>query len=214
MPMHEKILPGGTALALRKLGKSGALARAYLAGGTAIALQLGHRISHDLDFFTPVEFPEESTIAALEALGLRTEERHRQTIIGTFEDVHFSYFLLPYPLLFDPILHENLRIAHLDDCAAMKFEAIGSRGTQRDFVDLHAIMIHRQLTIPDLLEMHQKKYGDKHNTRAHNVRSLTYFAEAETEQARPLELLQPIDWEEVKEFFRREVEKTARELLR
>lgn len=212
--MYEKALPGGTALALRKLGKSNALSTAYLAGGTAVALHLGHRISHDLDFFTPVEFPEETTIATLETLGLRTEERHQQTIIGTFEGVHFSYFLLPYPLLFTPTFYESLRIAHLDDCAVMKFEAIGSRGTQRDFIDLHAIMVHRRLTVPNLLDMHRKKYGDKHNTRAHNVRSLTYFAEAEAEQARPLELLQPIEWEEVKTFFRREVERAAKELLR
>ena len=109
--MYENVLPGGTALALRKLGKSGILAPAYLAGGTAVALHLGHRISRDLDFFTPKEFPEETTMAGLEALGLQTEERHRQTILGTLEGVHFSYFLLPYPLLFDSVLYEGLHIA-------------------------------------------------------------------------------------------------------
>jgi hypothetical protein len=64
------------------------------------------------------------------------------------------------------------------------------------------------------MALHKKKYGDLHNTRVHNFRSLTYFAEAEALQDRPLELLQPIEWKEVKAFFIQEVERTAKELLR
>ncbi len=65
MPMHEKVLPGGTAQALQKLGESGVLGQAYLAGGTAVALQLGHRISRDLDFFTQEPFEEQSLLGKL-----------------------------------------------------------------------------------------------------------------------------------------------------
>lgn len=212
--MYDKVLPGGTATTLRKIAENGLLAQAYLAGGTAVALHLGHRISRDLDFFTPERFQEDRVIADLEELGLVTEERHEQTVLGMIEGVHFSYFLLPYPLIEEPSLYQGIRIAGLQDCAVMKFEAIGRRGAQRDFIDLFTILQDRKITLFALLDLHKKKYGDRHNTRMHNFHSLTYFAEAEAAQDRPLELLQPIDWEEVKAFFRREVEKTARELLR
>jgi hypothetical protein len=56
--MHENTLPGTTADAIQKLGKGGMFSQAYLAGGTAVALQIGHRISRDLDFFTPEPFDE------------------------------------------------------------------------------------------------------------------------------------------------------------
>ena len=212
--MHEKVLPGGTAKVLKIIGESGILAKAYLAGGTAMALQLGHRISRDLDFFTPEPFDESRLVAEFEKIGLRTEDVRWRTIIGMFEDVHFSCFYLQYPLIFEPIEYLSVRVADLRDCAVMKFEAIGRRGTQRDFVDLHAIMTTQNVSIGDLIEMHKKRYGEKHNTRIHNFRSLTYFVEAEAEQDRPLEPLVPVDWEEVKTFFRQEVEKTSHEMLK
>lgn len=211
--MHEKVLPGGTATVLETIGKSGLLSQAYLAGGTAMALQLGHRISRDLDFFTPEPFEEKDLAAELEEMGLQTEDVRWRTVIGMFDDVHFSCFYLPYPLIFEPIEYLGVRVADLRDCAIMKFEAIGRRGTQRDFVDLHAIMNTQNVSISDLIDMHKKRYGEKHNTRVHNFRSLTYFVEAEAEQDRPLEPLVPINWEEIKAFFRKEVEKTSRELL-
>lgn len=53
--MFEQVLPGNTKAILALLEKSEIIQKAYLAGGTALALQLGHRISYDLDFFTQEE---------------------------------------------------------------------------------------------------------------------------------------------------------------
>jgi len=211
--MYNKVLPGGTATALQILSTCKPLRDAYLAGGTAIALQLGHRISRDLDFFTSTSFDKHGLLANLQELGLEEDEVHEQTVIGTFQGIHFSYFFLRYPLLFDPLSFAGMRIADLRDCAVMKFEAIGGRVTRRGFIDLHAIMHARALTIPDLLSLHERKYRSSHGIRLHALRGLTYSADADDEQDRPLELLTSIDWEEVKRFFSTEVERTSRELF-
>ncbi|TSC57511.1 MAG: hypothetical protein Greene041619_1137 [Candidatus Peregrinibacteria bacterium Greene0416_19] len=72
--MHTNVLPGATATGLRKIAATRLLDRAYLAGGTAAALQLGHRISRDLDFFTDEPFEEMTVAPRLEEEGLRDLE--------------------------------------------------------------------------------------------------------------------------------------------
>src|SRR3989338_6826316 len=97
--MHTNVLPGITATGLRKVAATRLLDRAYLAGGTAAALQLGHRISRDLDFFTGETFDETAIVSLLEEQGLRDVELDRKTILGRIDGVDFSYFHYKYPLL-------------------------------------------------------------------------------------------------------------------
>jgi len=56
--MFEETITKNAKRALEILSKSGIIKNAYLAGGTALALQFGHRISVDLDFFTDKKFDE------------------------------------------------------------------------------------------------------------------------------------------------------------
>lgn len=211
--MHTNVLPGTTATGLRKLGAIQLLKQAYLAGGTAVALQLGHRISHDLDFFTDQPFDERIVASLLEEQGLTDVELDRQTILGNFEDVSFSYFYYKYPLLAPVHTFEGIHIVDLLDSAGMKIDAISSRGIRRDFIDLYAIMRARSLSLKDVIVLYRKKYDMQPGMVIHALRSLVYFDDAEGEQDRPLELLQPIDWEQVKKFFREEVERASRSLL-
>ncbi len=213
MTMYTNVLPGITATGLKKLGEMDLLKHAYLAGGTAIALHLGHRISHDLDFFTDQPFDERIIAPLLEEQGLTDVALERQTILGNFEGVSFSYFYYKYPLLAAAHMFEGVRIVDLLDSAGMKIDAISSRGIRRDFIDLYAIMRQRSLSLKDVFGLYQKKYGIQRDMVTHALRSLVYFDDAEGEQDRPLELLQPIDWEQVKKFFREEVERTSRSLL-
>ena len=67
--MFEEVLPGKTKAVLALLGESDLIREAYLGGGTALALQIGHRISYDLDFFTPEEFDEQMLLPRLEKKG-------------------------------------------------------------------------------------------------------------------------------------------------
>lgn len=211
--MHTNVLPGTTATGLRKLGAIPLLKQAYLAGGTAVALQLGHRISHDLDFFTDHPFDEHMIAQLLEEQGLTDVTLEWQTIFGNFEGVSFSYFYYKYPLLAPVHTFEGVRIVDLLDSAGMKIDAISSRGIRRDFIDLYVIMRARSLPLKGVIDLYQKKYDRRRDMVTHALRSLVYFEDAEGQQDRPLELLEPIDWEQVKKFFRDEVERTSRSLL-
>jgi hypothetical protein len=191
------------------------LKEAYLAGGTAAALQLGHRISRDLDFFTEQSFDEKQLAPALATLGVQKLAFDVQTIYGIFCDVPFSYFYYKYPLLAKPHTFEGISIADLDDIAAMKIDAIATRGIKRDFIDLYCIIQSRGISLNTIISFYEQKYGMERDMVIHALRSLTYFEDAEKNnlQDRPLELLQKLDWEEVKRFFREEVERTSRKLL-
>jgi hypothetical protein len=213
MTLHENTLPGTTVEALEKLGTSDLLKTAYLAGGTAVALQLGHRISHDLDFFTPELFDEKIVGPQFEEFGLEPAPFKRRTIIGKYHGVSFSYFYYKYPLLFPTIPFRGIALADLRDLAAMKLDAIATRGTERDFVDLYMIMKQLKLTLLEVASFYQQRNAVRPDTLIHVVKSVTNFAEAEAEQDRALEPLVPIDWEAVKAFFREAAAKESKMIL-
>lgn len=211
--MHEEVLPAGTLAVLERLTRGGVLGNAYLAGGTNIALQLGHRISRDLDFFTTQKFDERILSQQLEEHGLSTERIEWQTIDGFFGDVKFSCFFYPYPLLFDPIAWNGIRLADLRDAAAMKVEAIAARGTRRDFIDMFVLLQEKHWQLADLFSWYQRKYGGTRNTVLHALKSLAYFDDAEADET-PLVLLRSVDWTAIKKFFRDAVADYARDVLR
>lgn len=110
--MFTKALSRNAAAALALLGKSEILKQAYLAGGTACALQLGHRVSLDLDFFTEKEFSTENALKQLNSLGnFRLDETSKWTILGNFPEVKFSYFYYRYPLIGKPVPFSGIKLA-------------------------------------------------------------------------------------------------------
>lgn len=208
--MFTKAISSHTADALAILGETGILKDAYLAGGTACALHLGHRFSHDLDFFTDQEFPTKVVIKQLQKLKAYTSGRTAKwTILGSFPEVKFSYFYYPYPLIGRLSQFSGLRIASLKDIAAMKIAAVSDRGVKRDFIDLY--FIAQKITVREALNLYDKKYQKLANNLYHILKSLQYFAEAD-QQELP-EMIIPVSWDEVKTFFAREVKKLSRQLL-
>jgi hypothetical protein len=103
-----------------------------------VALHLGHRLSHDLDFFTAARsFPADLPRRELGRRGeLTITQEGAGTFLGILNGVRLSFFIYPYPLLETPADFEGIQIARLPDIAAMKLDAISSRGKKRDFIDL------------------------------------------------------------------------------
>ncbi len=125
--MFEETLISGAKENLALLGESGILKDAYLAGGTAVALLLGHRISVDFDFFTTQDFVPAIFSSELSKLGLFEEEQaSKGTVLGKFKGVKFSLFIYRYPLLYPTLKYLSLEIADIRDIAAMKIEAVSS----------------------------------------------------------------------------------------
>jgi len=153
----------------------------YLAGGTALALHLGHRTSIDLEFFTESEVEEMAIVDHLRAAGnLRLDQMGKGTIVGNLGSVRISLFKYPYRLL-DPLIEWNgLNMASIHDIALMKMVAIFQRGSIKDFIDL--FFIAREFKTIDALipELSIKYVGVQFNTN-HILRSLCYFEDAENE---------------------------------
>lgn len=98
--MFEQAISRKTQKNLALLGKAKILKNAYLAGGTALAFQLGHRISYDLDFFTDKKFNRKIFLKKISHFEFYKHERMDWgTILGKLGNIKFSLFYYPYPLL-------------------------------------------------------------------------------------------------------------------
>ena len=182
----------------------------YLAGGTAVALHLGHRRSVDFDWFTGERLTDPLRLAQnLRDAGLafQTGQVARGTLHGTASDVQVSFLEYRYPLLerLVPWPDYACRLASLDDLACMKLAAIAQRGAKKDFIDLYALGL-RHRPLPDLLALYQRKYAT-HDV-AHLLYALAYFDDADRERM-PMPLWD-LDWQTIKRTIRDWVQDVAR----
>jgi len=165
-------------------------------------LQLGHRISVDLDFFSPETFDVDSLSERLKAVGnLVIEQLGKGNLIGYLNETHVSFFFYDYPLLTPVIEFEGIRLASIEEIGIMKLIAIGQRGRRRDFIDLYFI-VREGFSIGDLLKQAPRKYQAITYPSYHLLRALTYFVDAEKDDMPPM--LKPFDWGEAKQFFQAE----------
>jgi hypothetical protein len=179
----------------------------YLAGGSALALRLRHRRSLDHDFFRQAPFrPTDLAARIAEIHGPVTPlQVGKGTLTVEASGVKASFFEYPYPLL-EPLEDVDglFPTASLLDIALMKLTAIADRGARKDFIDLHAIL-SAGLDLHELLSRLGEKFPGASYQRYHFLKALTYFDDAVEE---PLMLLAlGAGWEEIKDFFRREVGK-------
>jgi|SRR3989344_490109 len=207
--MFTQALLPDTLRAIKLVALFPELQEAYLAGGTALALQTGHRISVDLDFFTQHEFSEENLSKKLTSLSEFVQEGvAEQTVWGQIGKTKFSIFYYKYPLLGKTMPFESIQLASLSDIAAMKIHAIEGRGTRRDFVDVY--FLAKKYQLGEMLEFYQEKYSVLDDHLYSILRALDYFEDAEQESHMP-DMLESVDWKDVKKFFQKEVIKLAKD---
>lgn len=196
--MFTNTLSPATKKALEQLNQAEFLDQARLAGGTGLALQIGHRESVDLDFFTNHKFNPDEFISQFKNLGqFSLQEKHSHTVLGIFEKTKLSYFYLKYPWLEPSIKHKNLHLAGLKDIAAMKLAAIADRGTKRDFIDLY--FLAQIYPLKKIFNFYQQRFANLNINLYHAAKSLTYFEPADQE---PLpKMIKSISWQQTKQFF-------------
>jgi predicted nucleotidyltransferase component of viral defense system len=165
-----------------------------LVGGTALALQIGHRKSIDLDLFTTEDFNSSELITyLLKDYQLRPTLQTPQTLICTINDIKVDFIRFKYPFKNPLILENNIRMLSLENIASMKLDAITGRGGKKDFYDLYYLLNY--FTIEKLFELYLEKY--QHQTIFHVIRSLSYFDDAE-QQPDPIVFDKNITWNKVK----------------
>jgi hypothetical protein len=200
--VHKECLPRKGWEVFDKLGGLFAQYNAILAGGTALALHLGHRVSRDLDFFTERTFQVESVIA-----GIRNRSRQFQImsegetyLVADVENIKVSLFGYPYPFLDKAIIYKGTRIAGILDIAAMKVIAIGQRGTKRDFVDLYYVL--QEIPFHKIAGHMILRFGKARINPVHTGKSLVYFPDAESNPDPEYRKGKETDWERIKQFFK------------
>lgn len=201
--MREEVLPDVQRQVLHAIAPVARDLGLYLGGGTAIALQVGHRRSIDFDWFT--EAPTLDMDRAADAFrtlqGFALELRDQGTLIGAVNGVRVACFEYRYPRLESLVEDGGVRLASLLDLAAMKLLAIAQRGSRKDFVDVHVLLDHG-LALPQMLAAFQRKFDVA--SRMSALRGLVYFDDAEQE---PMpEMLIPLDWPALKDRLRRLVD--------
>ncbi len=201
--MFRDILTDAQQTVLELLSRLPEIQTFYLAGGTALALHLGHRRSRDFDFFRPQDFRPQDLLTHIREVGdIELLQEAAGTLTVTLRSVPISFFHYDYPLL-RPLQETpwGIGLADADDIAAMKLSALAGRGSRKDFVDLY-FYCRTGAPLENVFELFREKYRGLTVDSYHLLRSLTFFDDAEAE-VMP-DLLREGTWNEIKTFFRTE----------
>jgi len=154
----------------------------YLAGGTALALQIGHRDSVDFDFFKKEEFDTALLFEHLRELlpgtaVVKVQDERNTLGLVIAERIKLSFMRYPYPLLRPLVVAEHLDLADIADIGCMKLSAITGRGTMKDYVDLYFIL--QQIPLKELLALCAVKLPQL--DRALILKALVFFDDLDDE---------------------------------
>ena len=198
--MIHSVLGADAKKVLKVLSQQDFLRSFYLAGGTGCALYIGHRLSHDFDFFSQDEFEIIPVQNSLRNLGrFVIDYSDANTLVGRFNGTKIGLLHYAYPLIEESIQDLGVRVASLVDIGCMKIDAISSRGTKRDFVDLFFILKKLGLDMKMFFGYFERKYGPDGFNRHHVLKSLVYFEDADKEPEP--EMLVDFSWPATKRFF-------------
>ena len=193
--LQSQTVESNTLELLKSLMQKEYLNSFVLVGGTALALQLGNRESIDLDLFSNIDFASNELLTSLlNDYQIVVNNQHTQTLISTLNQVKVDFIKFHYPFIKPFVTIENIRMASIEDIAAMKLDAMTGRGDKIDFYDLFFLLQH--YSIDDLFSFYSEKYP--HQTTFHVIRSLSYFEDAEI-QPNPIVFDKTITWEVVKQ---------------
>ncbi len=205
--MYPQALYPNTKRALALLAKMDIIKNFYLAGGTAAALQLGHRRSIDLDFFSNKSFDVEKILHTLSQISkFKIIDKNSHTLTGYWQRTRLEFFYYPYKLIQRYKIWDNVKIAGLQDIGLMKMIAIANRGSKKDFFDLYVIS-NEILSLDKMFTLLSKKYAKVNYDKYHLLKSLVYFDDADLDP--DPDLLMKISWQDVKKYF----VKNARRML-
>lgn len=180
----------------------------YLVGGTALALQIGHRISEDFDFFSEKELPiyllqkVKRIFPGLEVKVIYKEARQQITfLLGRIKTTFFYY---PYPLIKPLKKYKNVLIASVEEIAAMKAFAIGKRLSYKDYIDWYFLFSEKHIGLKQVINLAKKKFGGEFNSRLF-LGQLVSLNDVPTSEINFLR--EPVDRKTVQNFL----EKTVRD---
>ncbi len=199
--LHYTAVDSKTLELLKKLQQIPAFSDLRLVGGTALALQIGHRKSINIDLFGNIISDQLTISKELDKFGkvsiLKRSENINIYIIDGIKTDIVNYH---YKWLEKPVITDNLLLAGKKDITAMKLAAMTGRGTKKDFIDLFFLL--QDYTLKQALDFYTQKYHD--GSKFLVLKSLSYFEDAEQEEE-PI-MLTLISWEKIKDFIKKSLQ--------
>lgn len=202
--MHQEALTKEGAVIFPKLSQ---FKNFYLAGGTALALQIGHRISVDFDLFCQNDIPQEllgqvkRTFAGNEAVPVVNNPEELTVLI---DGVKVTFLKYPFPVLDELVEVDNLKMLDIPELAATKAYTIGRRGSLKDYVDTFFMVSDGYASIEQIIVLADKKYGHEFNSRLF-LEQLIYLDDVEDV---PIVFLRnPVDKSKMERFFEDQIKK-------
>jgi len=177
----------------------------YLAGGTALALQIGHRVSVDFDFFSDEYISKElllklEKVFKEEKVKIVINQLEQLTVLINGINVSFTYY--PFPVILNSIDYEGIKILPALEIASMKAYTLGRRATFKDYVDLYFILKEKVSSLEKIIKLCQKKYGDNFDARLF-LEQLVYLEDVESIEVQFLK--EKVNRLEIEKFFEEEI---------
>ena len=192
--LHYETIAPATRELLNRLMSDDRLQDFVLVGGTSLALQLGHRISVDLDLFTDADFNEDALRAYLENhYHFKADFMERSTVKGEIDGVQIDCIAHCYPWLKPCRLEDGLRFAQLEDISAMKLNAIAGNGTRiKDFIDV--AYLSSVFSLQQMLGFYEQKY---HSNTLMPLKGLIFFDDINREEPVHMADGKPLQWKRI-----------------
>lgn len=206
-------LPEATKKAFDYLSKEEWIKEWYLAGGTALSLFAGHRISVDLDFFTPLARFNNNELVKniLFNKNAEIDMNKDDTVYARIFETKISF--LSYPLFLPSnsfIQYNKINILDPLDIAVTKIITISQRGKKKDFFDLYWCVKNID-SLENILNKLPKQYPSVAHDYHHIIKALAYFDDAEKDPEPTIYF--NANWKEVKDFFKKEAVYLANKCL-
>lgn len=191
--LHFETVDSPTLELLNKIMAEPLFSPLRLVGGTAMALQTGHRKSVDLDLFGALSLDETILTETVSSMGnivwLNKLKNIKSLLVNGIKVDFVNY---SYPWLSEPLNENNIRLASKKDIAAMKLSAITGRGAKKDFTDLYFLL--KEFSLKEMVQLYEEKFAD--GSAFMVLKSLVYFEDAENDEMP--EMLMPASWEMIK----------------
>jgi len=179
----------------------------YLGGGTALALQIGHRISVDFDLFSEKEILE-NLLGEVEKIFSQREIKpsvnNRDELTVFVDSIKTTFLRYPFPPILEIVSYEGVKLLSIKEIAATKAYTIGRRGSYKDYVDLYFILSEGHASLDETIELAERKYGTEINPRLF-LEQLIYLGDVKDIEV--LFLKKPTSKKEIESFFEEEVRK-------
>ncbi len=181
----------------------------YLAGGTALALQIGHRRSIDFDLFSKEDISPEllgKVEKVFRGFNVNVIVNHLEQLSVNINGVKVDFVKYPFPLVLKPVKYQSLTISGISEICAMKAYALGKRPFLKDYVDLYYVLKEKRMTLKKIIEIARKKYKGEFNTRLF-LEQLVYVEDVADMEIKFIK--KKAKKEQIQKFFEKEIKKLS-----